>query len=115
MSEPWMKLLPDKYRDSIIKPVAFEHHHEPSVQADKIIGYDVIGARCFYLHSFVLSEEGFDAEEFPIEKMVYFEQVVAWKAKHGRWIKLKRYSDKLEGCNKKVITLPPEIIDNMPR
>lgn len=111
----WTEFLPREYQNSVISPKTFVHHTEPSVSADKIIGYDAAGTPCFYFHSFLLMEEGFDVDEFPILINAYYECVVAWRHWQGQWIKLKSYSDKLEGCNKKMTNLPPEVIDSMPR
>ncbi len=115
MSYPWNALLPRKYHNSVVPPIAFEHHAEPSLRADKIIGFDDSGKRCFYYQSFLLAEEGFDIDEFPILIEAYYERVIAWRHRKGHWIKLKSYSDRLDLCNKKLTTLPVEISLEMPR
>jgi len=115
MVELWKKLLPHEYRTRIVRPIAFEHHTEPSANADKIIGFDGHGSRCFYYHSFLLTEEGFDVDELPILVDVYYERVIAWRLRRGRWMMIKSYSDRLDRCNKRLTTLPVELADEMPR
>jgi len=79
----WKEQLPDEYRDQVVNPVVFEYHAEPSANAEKIIGFDSAGAKCFECHGFVLTEEGFDADEFPILIDVYYERAFAWRLCHG--------------------------------
>jgi hypothetical protein len=114
MNEPWNILLPSQYRNRVIPPLTFEHHAEPVLRADKIIGFDDGGKRCFYYHSFLLTEEGFDIDEFPILIEAYYEVVIAWRHQKGHWIKVKSYSNKLDRCNKSLTTLPVELSDEMP-
>jgi hypothetical protein len=115
MTEPWNIHLPTQYRNRVIPPIAFEHHTEPSVRADKIIGFDEKGERCFYFHSFWLTEEGFDVDEFPILIEAYYERVIAWRHAKGHWIRIKSYTDQLDRCNSCLTTLPVEFSDEMPR
>ena len=114
MNKPWNNLLPRKYHNRVISPVSFQHHSEPSLRADKIIGVDAGGKRCFYYHSFLLTEEGFDIGEFPILIETYYERVFAWRHRKGYWIKVKSYTDQLDRCNKHLTTLPVELMDEMP-
>jgi hypothetical protein len=111
----WEKLLPDEYRNSVIPPIFFESHMDPTANAVKYIGFDSHARRCFYLQSFVMTEEGFDVDEFPILIDVYYERVVAWKLNQGGWIKVKSFTDQLDRCNKHVTTLPVEMTSEMPR
>ena len=85
MCELWKEMLPNEFRGCVVRPTAFEYHTEPSVSANKIIGFDKDGNRCFYFQSFILTEEGFDIDEFPINIEVYYERVVAWRLNQGRW------------------------------
>ncbi|MEQ1600703.1 MAG: hypothetical protein HOP04_03365 [Methylophilaceae bacterium] len=115
MDELWEEMLPQEYRNRIVRPIAFEHHTEPSVSANKIIGFDVCGKRCFYFHSFLLTEEGFDIDEFPISIDVYYERVIAWRLNQGSWINIKSYSDRLDKCQRRLTTLPLEMTATAPR
>jgi hypothetical protein len=113
MDELWEKQLPGEYRNHVVRPVAFERHTEPSANAERIIGFDSSGTRCFDCHSFVLTEEGFDADEFPIRFDVYYERVVAWRLNYGQWIRIKSFSDQLDRCNKQFTTLPVELTETI--
>lgn len=115
MIEAWKAFLPQEYSDLAIKPITFEHNTESSVNADKIIGFDAQGKGCFYYHTFTLTEEGFDVDEFPILIDVYYERVIAWRIREGQWLRVKSYSDKLNSCKQQLITLPVELTDSMPR
>jgi hypothetical protein len=115
MLDSWKNQLPSEYSNQVIRPVAFERNTEPSVNADKIIGFDAQGKPCFYYHTYTLTEEGFDIDEFPILINVYFEQVAAWRILDGQWVKMKSYSDKMDSCKQHLVTLPVELTDSMPR
>ena len=112
MDDSWEKQLPGEYRYRVIKPITFERYSEPSANAVRVIGYDLSGAKCFDCHSFVLTEEGFDADEFPIRFDVYYECVMAWRLRHGQWIKLKSYSDQLDRCNRHLTKMPIEFTES---
>lgn len=115
MDDLWRSLIPSGYYYLVIKPVSFEQHEEKSVNAKKIIGFDINHDKCFYLHTFTLSEERFDIDEFPILLDVYQEQVLAWRLLDGQWIKIKSYSDQLDHFNTHFTHLAPEIMTSMPR
>lgn len=110
MMPEWEALLPHEFSSLVVRPVAFEHHAEPSANAEKIIGLDRHGDRCFYCHSFMVTEEGFDVDEFPILIDVYYERVVAWKLRDGAWVRIKTVSDRLDRCTGRLKTLPAEIV-----
>ncbi|HOY69438.1 MAG TPA: hypothetical protein PL131_03330 [Methylotenera sp.] len=115
MDISWDKLLPNEYCMRAMKPRVFERHTEPSANAEKTIGYDEHGTKCFYCHSFMMTADGFDIDEFPIQIETYYERVTAWRLDGGGWVKLKSYSDKMDQCNKHLVTLPIELSDEMPR
>ena len=115
MIERWKEFLPQEYSSLVIKPIAFERNTEPSVNADKVVGFDVLGKACFYYHTYTLTEEGFDIDEFPILIDVYYERVVAWRIPDGKWATVKSYSDKMDSCKQHLVTLPVELTDSMPR
>ena len=107
--ELWKKLLPDGFHNHVLVPATFEYHCDPSANADKITGFDAAGERCFSCHSFVLTEQGFDADEFPVLVDIYYECVAAWRLQHGAWIRSKRFCDRLDSCNRQMTTLPLEL------
>jgi hypothetical protein len=113
MYDQWKKLLPREYRKRVIRPATFEYHTEPTANAEKIIGVDSRGTRCFYFHAFPLTEEGFDVDEFPILVDVYYERVIAWRLRQGQWIRIKSFSDRLDQCNKHLTTLPVELTETV--
>src|SRR5271169_1169225 len=113
MDDFWEKQLPGEYRNHVVRPIVFEHHTEPSANAVRIIGFDSCGAKCFDCHSFVVTEERFDADEFPIVIDVYYESVIAWRLRHGQWLKIKTFSDRLDRCNKHLTTLPVELTETL--
>lgn len=115
MTEPWNLQLPTEYLQHVIEPVAFEHHHEPSVSADKILGFDVCGERCFYFHAYTLTEEAFDVDEVPLCVDVYHERVFAWRLCDGRWLSIKSYADQFDSCKHRLKTMPAEFRDSHPR
>ncbi|HQR60444.1 MAG TPA: hypothetical protein PLH03_03660 [Methylophilaceae bacterium] len=62
-----------------------------------------------------MTEEGFDADEFSVLIDVYYERVVAWRLRQGRWITIKSFFDRLDRCNGRLTTLPVELTDSVPR
>jgi hypothetical protein len=115
MDELWRALIPNGYYYLAVKPVHFEQQEEASVRAKKIIGFDINHHQCFYMHTFTLSEERFDIDEFPMLLDVYQEHVLAWRLLDGKWIKIKSYSDQLDHYDTNFTYLPPEILAEMPR
>ena len=102
---------PEEYRGKVILPVRIERHIDVSAHASKVHGFDQDGRRCYYQHAFTLTEERFDAEEFPLEVGVYQELVLAWRLNDGKWLKLKAWADQLDHCRKRIFTEPPEITE----
>ena len=111
MSEPWCDKFPDDYRDAVIKPVEYEWHADGPAQSRRVWGFDLGGRRCFYQHEFTLSEDRFDAEEFPIWVDIFWERVTAWRLRSGRWLKQRTWSDRLDRCPRRYVSEPFEEID----
>lgn len=110
MSVDWDDHLPDHYRNQVISPVEYESRQDTASQSRKTWGFDLRGGRCFYQHEFTLSEERFDADEFPIRVDVFWERVTAWRLKSGEWVRSRRWSDSLDHCPKRVVSDPAEIV-----
>lgn len=113
MIEQLYAYLPQTEQPRVIAAQRFERHDEPSLQATKILGFDATGAKCFYYHTFVLSEEGFDSDEFPLRIDVYYERVIAWRLKEGGWLKTTTVSDQLDVCTPRFKTQPPEWVASL--
>lgn len=111
MTDLWKNQLPGEYLNHVVRPAVFEQHTEPSANAVKVIGLDARGTRCFTCHSFILTEEGFDADEFPIRFDVYYERVIAWRLLHGQWLRIKSFADRLDRCTTPLTTLPAELTE----
>jgi hypothetical protein len=114
MDDLWKRQLPVEYINQVIRPIDFDHHSEPSANAEKIIGFDSRGDKCFYIHSFLLTELAFDADEFPVLVDIYYEHVIAWRLRQGQWIKIKSFADQLDRCNRNYLkTLPVELAETI--
>ena len=111
MIMPWSAELPENYRAEAIVPVRIERHEEASARASKEVGFDGAGSRCYYRHEFTLTEDRFDADEFPIQVDVYWERVVAWRLASGRWLRVKTWADRLDQCSKRVFRQAPELVE----
>lgn len=46
---------------------------------------------------------------------VLVEKRGAWRLSGGGWVKIKTFSDRMDQCNKHMVTLPAELTDEMPR
>jgi hypothetical protein len=110
MSEPWNEPFPDDYRDSITRPVHYEDQSDSFARSRKVWGYDATGMRCFYQHEFTCSEERFDVDEFPIQVDVFWERVTAWRLHGGQWLKLRKWTDRMDHCSRNVVTEPFEVV-----
>jgi hypothetical protein len=115
MMDMWTSVIPENHHQLAIRPLSFKRYVEPSLNAEKVIGLDSNGHHCFYLHTFTMSEERFDVDEFPILVDVYYECVVAWRQTSGQWMKVKSYSDTLDSCNHHLKVMPMEEMSAMPR
>jgi hypothetical protein len=111
MTLQWNADLPDDYHEHTIAPVSFERHVDAFAHASKDVGFDQAGKRCFYRHEFTVTEERFDAEEFPLVIGVYWERVSAWRLAGGQWLRLKTWADRLDQCPKRFFTQAPEIVE----
>ena len=103
--------LPDEFATYVVLPVRTVRHDDPSAHSSKVLGYDGDDRRCFYQHAFTLTEQRFDADEFPVEVSVYQERVLGWRLHDGNWLRLKVWADQLDHCRKRVFASPPEVID----
>ena len=104
MSTNWSDQLPDQYRNAVVSPVEYESRSDVPAQSRKVWGFDLRGSRCFYQHEFTLSEDRFDADEFPISVDVFWERVTAWRLKSGEWVRLRKWSDTLDRCPRRYVT-----------
>jgi hypothetical protein len=113
MTIQWNADLPGDYHRQAIAPVSFERHVDTFAHASKELGFDDAGERCFYRHEFTLTEDRFDAEEFPVEVGVYWERVIAWRLVSGLWLKLKIWADRLDRCPRRFVTQAPELVEEV--
>jgi hypothetical protein len=102
---------PEKYRNLVVAPIRIEHHIDASAQASKTLGFDRQGLRCYYRHAFTLTEERFDAEEFPVQVNVYRETVLAWRLGNGKWLKVKEWADRLDHCSNRIFVQEPVVTE----
>jgi hypothetical protein len=110
MTNTWDQKLPDEFRGSVVEPVHYTQLSDEQTQAWKIWGVDQSGARCFYEHEFTVSEDRFDADEFPILVDVFWERVTAWRLRSGQWVKLRKWTEQMDRCPRRYITEPVEIV-----
>lgn len=103
----WLQALPAEYHTQVIVPAQIDYFHDRPANAEKWRGYDATGAACYYQHSFLLQEEGFDCDEFPLLIDVYYECVHAWRLQQGGWLKVTTVSDRLDLCHHRFKTQPP--------
>ncbi|CAG0951171.1 hypothetical protein MTYP_00199 [Methylophilaceae bacterium] len=111
MTESWDHLLPSEYCNRVVQSNAYRQYTDDYANAEKIIGFDDNGERCFYYHAFTITEEGFDIDEFPILIDAYYECVVAWRLREGKWVRVKTVSNRLDRCHSRYTTLPAELVD----
>ncbi|BBA37331.1 hypothetical protein sS8_5414 [Methylocaldum marinum] len=111
MAIHWNAELPEDYSGQAVVPVTIQRRVDDFAHASKEVGFDDLGARCFYRHEFTLTEDRFDADEFPIEVGVYWERVIAWRLTGGKWLKLKVWSDRLDHCPRRYIKQAPELVE----
>lgn len=105
-----MPMVPPPLKDSwpipLCRPVRIETHSDPGAHARKDLGFDEQGLRCYYRHEFVVFEERFDADEWPVRVAIYHEELEAWRLDDGRWLSRRSHCDNPDACSPKYVQVP---------
>lgn len=86
----WAVHLPLDWRDAVDLPLYFERHVEYEMSAERVIGYDTDGHRCYIAHHFDLTSLASDDDEEFYEVVTYSEAMAAWRLRDGRWLIFRR-------------------------
>lgn len=82
----WMEKLPTEWQAMVIVPCEITRYQEYEIAAERIIGTDEEGVRCFYAHSYVLADCRSDDDEEFYPVITYGENVRAWRLRDERWL-----------------------------
>jgi hypothetical protein len=105
--ERWLTELPRTYRAAVVKPVRYETHRDAMAHAQKVVGLDAEGRRCYVRHLHTVVDQRFDIDEWPLEVPSGGERRVAWRLHSGRWLMLADRIDRLDSCSPRVAHSPP--------
>ena len=83
----WRRGCPAYFRSLLVEPVRFERYTDELAHAEKLLGFDAEGERCFYRHRYALLEGRFDQDDMPWSLLLYGEEVTAWRLRDGDWLK----------------------------
>ena len=90
--------LPEEYVPLVIQPVNLARFAEPSLGAEREMGYDPQGTCCYYMHRYMLTRVLLDDEDVFYEEVVYSEWVCAWRLDDGRWLRFEHCSGPENTC-----------------
>jgi hypothetical protein len=111
MSKSWDEVLPAELREEVVEPVSYTRFDDEASQANKVWGIDQTGKKCYYEHEFTVSEDRFDADEFPIVIDVFWERVTAWRLRDGVWAKVRKWTEQMDRCPRRYVTDPVEFVN----
>lgn len=114
MAERWWAELPAEYAGLAVVPMGFEQHRDRDARADKVVGLDAEGRRCYLRHSHLRTEDRFDVDEFPLEVPVLHERRIVWRLRDGRWLSLAERTDRLESCRPRRERQGPTLLARLP-
>lgn len=86
----WLDNLPAEWRPMVVEPLTFEVHREYELAASRTFGYDGYDRRCFYHHSYVLTEMRSDNDEDFYTIVTRGETLRAWRLRDDRWLTWRR-------------------------
>ena len=86
----WLDDLPPAWRDMVVAPISFTVHREYELAASRTFGYDAYDLRCFYHHSYVLTETRSDNAEDFYTVVTRGETLRAWRLRDDRWLTWRR-------------------------
>lgn len=102
---------PQDWRPQVVRVQRVERHEDRDAKAVKVYGFGADGGRCFYFHSYFMTEERFDCDDDFYEVPTYFERIVAWRLLDGRWLRQKIQAHHLAECGRGVESGPLEVVD----
>ncbi len=82
----WKEKLPLEWQAMVIVPCEITRYQEYEITAERMIGIDEEGVRCFYAHSYVLADYRSDDDEEFYPVITYGENVRAWRLRDERWL-----------------------------
>ena len=85
-ADGWKSKLPVEWQSMVVAPCEITRHKEYEIAAERILGVDEDGVRCFYAHSYMLAGYRSDDDEEFYSVIVYGESVRAWRLRDDRWL-----------------------------
>ncbi|NNM82163.1 MAG: hypothetical protein HKL98_06140 [Burkholderiales bacterium] len=95
----WDETLPVAYLGKAFAPVRFEQFEDADARSSRSIGYDAVGACCYYRHFFCLTRVVLEEDDLFGEEESFYEEVIAWKLANGKWLKRTERGGNACGCS----------------
>lgn len=110
----WREELPTAFVTLVVPPRWIETHVDEAAHAQKSVGLDEQGRRCYLRHTHTVTVDRFDVDEFPLEVAVLRERRFAWRLASGRWLHLRERLDQLDSCRPRLQREGPELVATCP-
>lgn len=88
----WRALLPRQWADQVVEPIGFDHYSDYEILSERVLGYEYEDCPCYCEHYFVLTNLRSDDDETYYLAPGYWEHLVAWRLRDGRWLIHRRIS-----------------------
>lgn len=88
----WQRGLPREWAEQVVSPTLFSRFREYEMLAERVVGYEVEDEPCYCEHYFVLNTMRSDDDDEYYVVPVYWEHLVAWRLRDGRWLVFRRLS-----------------------
>lgn len=88
----WQRELPREWAEQAVSPTLFSRFREYEMLAERVVGYEVEDEPCYCEHYFVLNTMRSDDDDEYYVVPGYWEHLVAWRLRDGRWLVFRRLS-----------------------
>lgn len=90
----WAALLPKEWARQVVAPLCFSRFRDYEILSERVVGYDDAAEEdaCYCEHYFVLTDIRSDDDEIYEVVPSYWEHLVAWRLRDGRWLIHRRIS-----------------------
>jgi hypothetical protein len=88
----WRAMLPREWAVQVVSPITFSRFRDYEILSERVVGYEDVDQPCYTEHCFVLTDIRSDDDEMYYLAPSYWEHLIAWRLRDGRWLIYRRIS-----------------------